>query len=215
MTEREWMAATDPVLLLRWTAGQASDRQVRMFATACCWHAWPLIADPVSRLAIEVASRYAEGEANRAELEEARRTVTDWHYPAHLERMAARGVCEEQAEAVWVVSAVEQLLSLHEVERQSIRASVGTVPTPRYTALYRDIFGNPFRPVAFAPDWRTSTAVALAREMYESRDFSAMPILADALQDAGCDSEEILNHCRGSGPHVRGCWVVDLVLGKV
>jgi hypothetical protein len=78
----------------------------------------------------------------------------------------------------------------------------------------RDIFGNPYRPVTFSPSWRTDTAVALARTVYEARDFSAMPILADALQDAGCDSADILDHCRGPGPHVRGCWVVDLVLGK-
>jgi len=80
--------------------------------------------------------------------------------------------------------------------------------------LLRDIFGNPFRPVSFSLSWRTDTAVALARQMYESRDFGAMPILADALQEAGCDSDDILSHCRGPGPHVRGCWVVDLVLGK-
>jgi hypothetical protein len=79
----------------------------------------------------------------------------------------------------------------------------------------RDIFGNPFRPVSFPPVWRTDTAIALARNMYESRDFSAMPILADALQDAGCDSAAILDHCRSAEQlHVRGCWVVDLVLGK-
>ncbi|AWM42428.1 hypothetical protein C1280_28495 [Gemmata obscuriglobus] len=79
----------------------------------------------------------------------------------------------------------------------------------------RCIFGNPFRPVAFAPEWRTSTAVALAQGMYESRDFSAMPILADALQDAGCDNDAMLDHCRDpEGVHARGCWVVDLVLGK-
>jgi hypothetical protein len=84
-----------------------------------------------------------------------------------------------------------------------------------HAALVRDIFGNPFRPVVFDPAWRTDTAVALARQMYDSRDFSAMPILADALQDAGCDSEYVLNHCRdASATHVRGCWVVDLVLGK-
>jgi hypothetical protein len=70
------------------------------------------------------------------------------------------------------------------------------------------------RTVSFDPAWHTSTTVALARGMYESRDFSAMPILADALQDAGCDSADILGHCRGPGPHARGCWVVDLVLGK-
>jgi hypothetical protein len=80
--------------------------------------------------------------------------------------------------------------------------------------ILRDVFGNPFRPVAFSPDWRTDTVLALARQMYDSREFSAMPILADALQDAGCDNDDILSHCRGDGPHVRGCWVVDLVLGK-
>jgi hypothetical protein len=81
--------------------------------------------------------------------------------------------------------------------------------------LVRDIFGNPFRPVSFSQEWRTDTAVSLARTMYDSRDFSAMPILADALQDAGCDSEDILSHCRDAEQaHVRGCWVVDRVLGK-
>jgi hypothetical protein len=81
--------------------------------------------------------------------------------------------------------------------------------------LLRDIFGNPFRPVNFDPAWRTSTAVVLARQMYESREFSAMPILADALQDAGCDNEKVLSHCRDAeATHVRGCWVVDLVLRK-
>ncbi len=81
--------------------------------------------------------------------------------------------------------------------------------------VFRDIFGNPFRTVAFDPAWRTSTSVAIAQGMYEPRDFTAMPILADALQDAGCDNDDVLNHCRGaSATHLRGCWVVDLVLGK-
>ena len=78
----------------------------------------------------------------------------------------------------------------------------------------RDIFGNPFRPVAFFRAWRTDTTVALARQMYKERDFSAMPILADALQDVGCDNEDILDHCYRWKPHVRGCWVVDKVLDK-
>jgi hypothetical protein len=69
--------------------------------------------------------------------------------------------------------------------------------------------------MAVLPEWRTTTVVQLARVMYESRDFTAMPILADALQDAGCDNEDILNHCREpSGVHVRGCWVIDRVLNK-
>jgi hypothetical protein len=87
-------------------------------------------------------------------------------------------------------------------------------PGAYLVTIIRDIFGNPFRPVSFSPEWRTSTAVALARQMYDSRDFSAMPILADALQDAGCDNADVLAHCRGPVPHVRGCWVVDLMLDK-
>ena len=64
------------------------------------------------------------------------------------------------------------------------------------------------------PSWLTSDVLAMCRGMYETRDFAAMPILADALQDAGCENADVLNHCRGDGPHVRGCWVVDLLLGK-
>jgi hypothetical protein len=86
--------------------------------------------------------------------------------------------------------------------------------SPPEVDLLRDIFGNPFRPVAFDPAWRTVTTVALANLIDQDRDFTPMPILADALQDAGCDDADILDHCRGPGPHVRGCWVVDLVLGK-
>jgi hypothetical protein len=89
---------------------------------------------------------------------------------------------------------------------------------PQWSALcdlFRDIFGSPFRPVKFTREWRTDTAVSLATQMYESRDFSAMPILADALQDAGCDNDDVLDHCRDPhAVHVRGCWVVDLVLDK-
>ncbi|QEG25729.1 hypothetical protein GobsT_04560 [Gemmata obscuriglobus] len=84
-----------------------------------------------------------------------------------------------------------------------------------HCAFLRDIYGNPFRPVTFSTEWRTGTTTAIARQMYESRDFGAMPILADAIQDAGCDSDDILAHCRDPQQvHVRGCWVVDLVLGK-
>jgi hypothetical protein len=81
-------------------------------------------------------------------------------------------------------------------------------------ALLFDVFGNPFRPVTVDPQWLTSTVVALARGIYADRAFDRLPILADALQDAGCDHPALLDHCRSGGPHVRGCWVVDLLLGK-
>ena len=96
--------------------------------------------------------------------------------------------------------------------RAGVQAEVGR----HQEAVFADIFGHAFHSVAFCPAWGTDTAVALARQMYESRDFAAMPILADALQDAGCDDEGVLGHCRdANATHCRGCWVVDLVLGKV
>jgi hypothetical protein len=81
-------------------------------------------------------------------------------------------------------------------------------------AVARDVLGYPEVTVTYDPEWRTSTAVAIVRGMYETRDFSAMPILADALQDAGCDEPEVLEHCRADQPHVRGCWVCEMVLGE-
>ena len=84
----------------------------------------------------------------------------------------------------------------------------------RHADLFRDIFGNPFRPVNLDPSWLTPIVVALAQQIYDDRAFDKMPTLADALEEAGCDNTDLLNHCRGLGPHVRGCWVVDLVLGK-
>jgi hypothetical protein len=82
------------------------------------------------------------------------------------------------------------------------------------TALLRDVLGNPFRPVIVEPSWRSSNVVTLARAIYDERAFDRMPILADALEDAGCTNPDILDHCRQPGEHVRGCWLVDLVLGK-
>jgi len=87
--------------------------------------------------------------------------------------------------------------------------------------ILHDIFGNPFRPTALDPAWRTPTVTALATAAYEDRhlpagmlDADRLAVLADALEEAGCDNADILDHCRDGGPHVRGCWVVDLLLGK-
>ncbi len=98
------------------------------------------------------------------------------------------------------------------------------VHVQRGAALLRDIIGNPFRPVIWTEDvawpsqmhscWLTSTVLSIAQGVYDERDFAAMPILADALEDAGADSIDILTHLRGAGPHVRGCWCLDLILGK-
>jgi hypothetical protein len=84
-------------------------------------------------------------------------------------------------------------------------------------SILLDIFGNPFRPVAVEPHWLTwnnATVPAIARHVYDDRAFHDLPLLADAVEDAGCANADLLEHCRGPGPHVRGCWAVDLLLGN-
>jgi hypothetical protein len=81
-------------------------------------------------------------------------------------------------------------------------------------SLLHDIFGNPFCPSVVERSWLTAAVVTLAAHVYYERAFDQMPRLADALLDAGCDDEELKEHCRSGGPHVRGCWAIDLLLGK-
>jgi hypothetical protein len=88
----------------------------------------------------------------------------------------------------------------------------------KQTAILKDVLGPlPIRTVAIDPRWtawNNGTIPAIARRIYEERAFHELPILADALEDAGCTDPDVLSHCRGPGPHARGCWVVDLLLGK-
>ena len=98
----------------------------------------------------------------------------------------------------------------------SVKPYPGNARTHNLDVIRESLRANgQYRPVVVRPDWRTEAAVGLARGMYESQDFGPMPVLADALDDAGCTDAEVLAHCRGDGPHVRGCWVVDGLLGKM
>ncbi|OWK42130.1 hypothetical protein FRUB_04208 [Fimbriiglobus ruber] len=125
------------------------------------------------------------------------------HHPG----MAAYRILTLTPKSSFVINAVA-------VASHAARASDTKVEEKAQINLIRDIFGNPFRPVIFDPTWLTSTAIALATQMYESQDFSLMPILADALQDANCCDDQVLGHCREPGFHVRGCWVIDLLTGR-
>lgn len=119
------------------------------------------------------------------------------------------------AEGALLAAAVGIFEATPDTDWEHVYQKVQVVEEEAQCDLLRDIFGNPFRPAPFSSSWRTDTALVLARQMYDSRDFSAMSILADALQDAGCDNDDILAHCRDANQvHVRGRWVVDLVLGK-
>jgi hypothetical protein len=223
VTEAEWLACADPAAMLAHLRGRADDRRLRLFAVACCRRVQH-IYDAAARNAIDVAERMADGLATNAERRAA--AVAANRLGSYGPGIAvavdaltsARGAecaADEYARALIAPAAPDPngatVLSYGpEFQRQRERERERRANVP----LLRDIFGNPFRPVVFAPEWRTDTAVAMARQMYELRDFSGMPILADALQDAGCENDDVLQHCRGSGLHARGCWVVDAVLGK-
>jgi hypothetical protein len=211
MTETQWLAGADPRALLEFLVGRGdlSPRKHRLFAAACCRRAWPLLADPRSRAAVEVAERFADGAASREErvaaLDGAGDATADVPGDGHLSYPAACAAEDLLPEPLAPFDSWCDLPGPGEGEADGALARA---------ALVRDIYGNPFRPAGFDPRWRAADAVGLARATYDERAFDRLPLLADALMDAGCDSDEILAHCRSAEPHVRGCWVVDLVLGK-
>jgi hypothetical protein len=104
------------------------------------------------------------------------------------------------------------LRAADEVPHQLVLQAWDSIGPQRQVQILRDLFGNPFRPAAADPPWLTPAARGLAQAIYDARAFDRMPELADALQTAGCADADLLAHCRGPGPHVRGCWAVDLVL---
>ncbi len=228
MTEAEWLACEDAKELchslrteLDVCRDKAGQRKLRLFGCASCRLLWEAITDERSRAAVEYAEGFADGTVDQTRLGEVYAAAYAAANGVKGRRAARR---REAAQTVWALvvrSTPESFAEAHIAMRRIMYD-----PTDKYYKQWRnelrvlarllhDIFGNPFRPVSFSPEWRTSTAVAIAKQMYESRDFSAMPILADALQDAGCDNDDVLNHCRDEkATHVRGCWVVDLLLGK-
>jgi hypothetical protein len=213
MTEEEWLTGNDPEPLLRLLGDKALCRKGRLFALACCRNIEHLIEDEAGHQALKVAERYADGNATNAERRAAHRGTSGFARSVLYSEVAMAVQSVREQIALRVVQ--PELSSLIEDQTHQEWSGNYELQNPYQANLLRDIFGNPFRPVTFSPEWRTDTAVSLARQMYESREFSAMPILADALQDAGCDNDDVLNHCRdATATHVRGCWVVDLVLGK-
>jgi len=211
ITESEWLIGTDPMPMLRRIQKGGSARKMRLLAVTPARLRWAEIPEKPFREAVETAERHADGCATDAELAAYRDQLYGYvggQYPDWISPETNR-----------VVHSLAFTTTYKPTLRPLVPGGTWTycvsLVGEALCPIIRDIFGNPFHPVTFSPSWRTDTAVTLARQMYESRDFCAMPILADALQDAGCDNEDVLNHCRDANQvHVRGCWVVDGVLGK-
>ena len=221
MTESEWQATTSPFAMCAVPAVTENKRKTRLFGVACCRRLGRWFHAPQLNEAVSAAEAHADGALGLTELEKWNTAAVEAHRTAPKPPGGSGFTPEWQAcYAVINTTHYDEHINPARLSMTVWRTAEQEGATPDETQkwlcdLLRDIFGNPFRPVNFAPEWRTNTTVALARQMYESRDFSAMPILADALQDAGCDSDDILTHCRDPQQvHVRGCWVVDSVLGK-
>jgi hypothetical protein len=202
MTEQEWLGGNNPTQMLEFLRDKASHRKLQLFCCACCRRIWSLLTDERSRKGVIVREQYEDGQATEEELsaagKEASLVASSW--AASAARDTASG---NHYRVAWF--ATNAAASSTDLEL-SLAGEFGIL-------LLHDIFGNPFH-LSFHPAWRTAKVTALAQDIYDDRAFYGLPILADALEDAGCDNSDILNHCRQPGEHVRGCWVVDLILGK-
>lgn len=222
MTEAEWLACDDPTAMLPLLRGKGDERKLRLFAVACCRELWNDIHDERCRRAVEFAERHADGCADDLELHDADRAVSALHPPEerdHLTPAERAAVCITTPGAARAAELVLGSCSRGDYDipfrilmwwRQKRRMRLFQL------RVLRDLVGPiPFRPVALDPAWLTSDVLALAKGIYDDRAFDRIPILADALQDAGCACEDVLSHCRDAhATHVRGCWVLDLLLGK-
>ena len=199
MTEQDWLSASNPVPLLFYLDDVASGRKLRLLGCAICRLLRGGESSDRLRSAVAVAERYADGEA------------TDEELAAMCEAAEAEGIMAPPCEPFAWTAAYDSIW-LHASPPLTADVNAGVRAT--VLALLRDVFGNPFRPVAVESRWLTSSVLALARVAYVERAFDRLPVLADALQEAGCEDAGILAHCRSDGPHVRGCWAVDLLLEK-
>lgn len=222
VTKTEWTAATGPTAILDAFGAMMSERKLRLFAIACCRRVWSLIGEK-GRRGVEIAEQYADGNRCQRTLRRA------WRAAQGEAREAKKGASESASlaaayavatdrpweptllnvratatAAAWAVKCINR--GANEARRREWKAQAH---------LLRDVFH------AWVPSisieelaWNDGTVVKLAQGIYEDRAFDRLPILADALEEVGCHDAEILGHCRQSGEHVRGCWVVDLILGK-
>ena len=219
MTEPEWMACGDWRALESHARPLLSRRELRLLACAILRREWAKLEGKAGRAAVEAAEQFADGliaddgrskrlraaVRRRVELL-SRRVFGVGGDSRHTELclVSAAGLAAEEPNEDVVLMRLSTIFGA-----PNLKLSFGAWPV-----LIRDIAGNPFRPASFDAAWRTADALGLARSAYESRDFGLLPVLADALEEAGCDSADLLSHLRGGGPHARGCWALDLVLGK-
>jgi hypothetical protein len=219
MTEKQWLNArqVETMLAHLYHNAIASDRKLRLFACACCRRLWQYL-DERARRVVEGVERYADGLVPGIDLANLWGAAIDiaGELPRPLPAGAAfAAVVEAARTGAQTPGATSSQDAAAFAAAQAAWARRGEKKAHR--ALLRDLFGDPFRPVRVQPAWRAwngGTLVRMARAIYDERRFGDLPVLADALEEAGCADDAILAHCRGGVEHARGCWVVDQLLGK-
>jgi hypothetical protein len=222
MTEEEWVACTnadeDTGAMQEYLRGKGSPRKLRLFACACCRHIEKQLTDARSQDAVNAAEKYADGVGTDRDLSAA------WEAADRAAEEIDDELDEEDSflpyhaalAALWSAISEDDYTSIELASHSAYYAlrSVESTDEPETQGRFLcDILGCP-PSLSLDPSWLTPTVITLAQLIYNDRTFADLPILADALEDAGCDNEDILSHCRGDSPHVRGCWVLDLLLGK-
>ena len=230
MTEAEWLGCTEPQKMLE-LLSKGTSRKPRLFGCACVRWIWHLLQDERSRAAVEIGERYAD------RLISAEEVNTAWEAADEAARPIPSAGAEEapmpwaEAEETATAYAAAVTIALWAPARwgatEAARwvAQCGLVQPGEVNnaqaSILRDLFGNPYRPVSLDPAWRTPDVLSLAQAAYDNRTLPAgtleperLGLLADALEESGCANADLLGHLRGEGVHVRGCWVVDLVLDK-
>jgi hypothetical protein len=234
MTEAEWLACTDPTPMLDFLRGKASDRKLRLFACACCRRGLVLRDNPASASAskatdlISVLEAYADGDPDGLIHPEDLpwiRGSQDYEpffviWEENAAKLSLIRPGEGASTAADLLGTIAQTTAAQEERERG-----GRIEKQAVLVVLSEVFGNPFRPspplLAAALNWNDRTIPHIAEAIYKERklpegtlDTARLAILADALLDAGCEDEALIQHCREPGPHVRGCWAVDLILGK-
>jgi hypothetical protein len=214
MTEAEWLVTLDPLELLSNLSGKPSWRKMRLAAVACCRLMHDFLPDVRSIRAVDFAELYADkqhGSADPGEMEELAIRVVDESSELGRNPHNDAAHCAAMCLAFWAPA--------YWGTYQVFRWSGPYVPREKQVGIVACVFGVPRRQsrllIKVNPAWRTSDVMMLAHGIYADRAFDRLPILADSLQDAGCDNDDLLSHLRDmTVQHVRGCWALDLVLGK-
>ncbi len=206
MSADEWRVETNPFRMLNYLRGIYNDRKLWLYSAAC----WERASEayPQAQRVASLLEQHVEGFATRVAslLEQhVEGFATSEQVRAGLRLAGVRGLINDGWDSAWCAS--RRLLA------DSQAGDTSVVPVD----LLREFFGNPLQPIDMDPlwlSWNNATVVQIAQRIYDEKAFGQLPILGDALQEAGCEHEDIVSHCYADTPHVRGCWVVDLMLGQ-